>query len=102
LPSSWPAAAATTQLRLEVELIGQQNRRRVHSRHDRPPPGRHRDGQVRVGRGAALRKLAKDIISAQTQEIAQMKQWRKACYGSPEVSTDMSSHGSMDDMNMGS
>jgi hypothetical protein len=45
--------------------------------------------------------MAKDIISAQTKEIAQMKQWRKACYGSAKVPTDMSDHSPMDDMDMG-
>jgi uncharacterized protein (DUF305 family) len=54
------------------------------------------------GEQPALRKMAKDMISAQTREIAQMKQWRKAWYGSAQVSTDMSGHGAMDDMDMGS
>ena len=30
-----------------------------------------------------------------------MKQWRKAWYGSAQVPTDMSGHGSTDDMHMG-
>ena len=54
------------------------------------------------GTQPALRKMATDIISAQTKEIAQMKQWRKAWYGSAKVPTDMSGHGSMDDMDTGS
>jgi uncharacterized protein (DUF305 family) len=54
------------------------------------------------GEQPALRKMANDIISAQTKEIAQMKQWRKAWYGSAKVPTDVSGHGSMDDMDMGS
>src|SRR5919198_239783 len=54
------------------------------------------------GEQPALRKMANDIISAQTEEIAQMKQWRKTWYGSAKVPTDVSGHGSMDDMDMGS
>jgi uncharacterized protein (DUF305 family) len=53
------------------------------------------------GTQPALRTMAKDIISAQTKEIAQMKQWRKAWYGSSKVPTDMSGDGKMDDMDMG-
>ena len=53
------------------------------------------------GEQPALRKMAEDIISAQSEEIARMKQWRKAWYGSANVPTDMSGHGSMDDMDGG-
>ena len=58
----------------EVELVGQQDRRRVHHRHDGPPPGRHRDGQVAQKRAdhAEVRQLADDIICAQKGEIATM------------------------------
>jgi uncharacterized protein (DUF305 family) len=52
------------------------------------------------GEQPALRKMANDIISAQTEEIAQMRQWRKAWYGSAMGSGDMDGH-SMDDMDMG-
>jgi uncharacterized protein (DUF305 family) len=52
------------------------------------------------GEQPALRKMANDIISAQTDEIAQMRQWRKAWYGAAMGSGDMEghdgSHGSMD------
>ncbi len=44
-----------------------------------------------------LQKLAKDIISAQTQEIAQMKQWRKDWY-SKAPSTPMAWHAEMKHM----
>jgi uncharacterized protein (DUF305 family) len=45
--------------------------------------------------------MANDIISAQTKEMAQMKRWRRAWYGSAKVPTDMNGHGSMDDMDTG-
>ena len=49
-----------------------------------------------------LRAMAQDIISAQIREIAQMKRWRNSVwYGSARVPTDMSGHGSTDDMHMG-
>jgi uncharacterized protein (DUF305 family) len=56
---------------------------------------------LRKGEQPALRKMANNIISAQSEEIARMKQWRKAWYGSAKVPTDMSGHGSMDDMDGG-
>jgi uncharacterized protein (DUF305 family) len=56
---------------------------------------------LKEGEQPALRKMASDIISAQTKEIAQMKKWRQAWYGSAKVPTDNSGHGSMDDMDMG-
>ena len=54
------------------------------------------------GEQPALREMTNDIISAQTKEFARMKQWRKAWYGSAKVPTDMSGHGAMDDLDMGS
>lgn len=53
------------------------------------------------GEQPALRKMATDIITAQTKEIAQMKEWREAWYGSAKVPADMSGHGSMGDMDSG-
>ena len=55
----------------------------------------------RKGEQPALRKMANNIISAQSKEIARMKQWRKAWYGSATAPTDMSGHGSMNDMDGG-
>ena len=49
------------------------------------------------GEQPALRRMADDIISAQTDEIAQMRKWRKAWYGSAGSSGD-SMHGSDDSM----
>ena len=40
------------------------------------------------GEQPGLRKMANDIISAQTKEIAQMRDWRKAWYGSAGSSAD--------------
>ena len=37
--------------------------------------------ELAKGSQPALRKMADDIIAAQTKEIAQMKSWRKAWYG---------------------
>jgi uncharacterized protein (DUF305 family) len=37
---------------------------------------------IKSGEQPALRKMAQDIIDAQTKEIAQMREWRKAWYGS--------------------
>jgi uncharacterized protein (DUF305 family) len=51
------------------------------------------------GEQPALRKMAEDIISAQTKEIALMRDWRKAWYGSARGSGDMEGR-SMDDMDM--
>jgi uncharacterized protein (DUF305 family) len=51
------------------------------------------------GEQPALRTMAHDIITAQTKEIAQMRQWRKDWYGSATGSGDMSGH-SMDDGSM--
>ena len=69
---------------------------------------RHHEGAVAMaktelvnGTQPALRKMAQNIIAAQTKEIAQMKQWRKAWYGSGTVPGDMGGHGSTDDMDMG-
>jgi len=46
--------------------------------------------QVELSRGKspALKKLAEEIITAQTQEIAQMRDWRKQWYGSSSPSTE--------------
>lgn len=52
------------------------------------------------GEQPGLRKLGTDIIGAQTKEIAQMRAWRKAWYGSAGRS-GASTHGSGDDMGMG-
>jgi uncharacterized protein (DUF305 family) len=41
------------------------------------------------GEQPALREMAGDIISAQTKEIAQMRAWRKAWYGSATGSGDV-------------
>ena len=38
--------------------------------------------ELAKGTQPALRKMAKDIISAQTEEIAEMQRWRKLWYGS--------------------
>lgn len=52
------------------------------------------------GEQPALRKLANDIITAQTEEIAQMQQWRKTWYASVTGPGDRGDHtdddGSMD------
>ncbi|WP_372790141.1 DUF305 domain-containing protein [Paraconexibacter sp.] len=52
------------------------------------------------GEQPGLRKMADDIIRAQTKEIAQMRRWRKAWYGTASSSGDVGSHepdhGSMD------
>jgi uncharacterized protein (DUF305 family) len=52
---------------------------------------------LKKGEQPALRKMANDIISAQTDEIAQMRKWRKAWYGSAG-SPGNSMHGSDDSM----
>jgi uncharacterized protein (DUF305 family) len=49
------------------------------------------------GEQPALRRMANDIVSAQTDEIAQMRKWRKAWYGSTGSSGD-SMHGSDESM----
>jgi uncharacterized protein (DUF305 family) len=41
----------------------------------------------------ALRKMAQDIIDAQTKEIAQMREWRKAWYGSAATGGHQAMHG---------
>ena len=54
---------------------------------------------LKEGEQPALRRLASDIISAQTDEIAQMRKWRKAWHGStgsagdPMRGSDDSMHG---------
>jgi uncharacterized protein (DUF305 family) len=52
---------------------------------------------LQEGEQPALRKMADGIISAQTDEIAQMRKWRQAWYGSAGSSGD-SMHGSDDSM----
>ena len=49
---------------------------------------------LKKGEQPGLRKMAADIISAQTDEIAQLRRWRKAWYGSAGDSM----HGSDDSM----
>jgi uncharacterized protein (DUF305 family) len=44
---------------------------------------------LKNGEQPALREMAGDIISAQTKEIAQMRAWRKAWYGSASGSGAM-------------
>jgi hypothetical protein len=55
----------------------------------------HHQGAVAIanqllkdGEQPALRKMAQDIIDAQTKEIAQMREWRKAWYGSVRSPAD--------------
>jgi uncharacterized protein (DUF305 family) len=55
---------------------------------------------LKQGEQPGLRELAGDIIAAQTKEIAQMRAWRKAWYGSAGSSA-ASTHGSGDHMGMG-
>ena len=55
--------------------------------------------ELAKGGQPALRKMAKNIIAAQTKEIAQMKAWRKSWYGSstgPMNGHHGSDNGSMD------
>jgi uncharacterized protein (DUF305 family) len=42
---------------------------------------------LKSGEQPALRTMANDIIDAQTKEIAQMREWRKAWYGSDDMDT---------------
>ena len=60
-------------------------------------------GLLKKGEQPALRDIAKNIISAQSREIAQMRKWRKAWYGSAGSSMGgHSSHGgSNGQMSMG-
>jgi uncharacterized protein (DUF305 family) len=63
----------------------------------------HHEGAVRMakqqledGMKPQLRSMAEGIISAQRKEIAQMREWRKAWYGSASgssESTDDHGHG---------
>lgn len=48
------------------------------------------------GEQPALRNMAKDIIAAQSEEIAKMRKWRKAWYGT----ADGAQRGMDDTMNM--
>jgi uncharacterized protein (DUF305 family) len=41
------------------------------------------------GESRALRDLARDIVAAQSREIAQMRAWRKAWYGAAQGSAGM-------------
>jgi uncharacterized protein (DUF305 family) len=45
------------------------------------------------GKQPALRKMAQDIIDAQTREIAQMREWRRAWYGSAGSGGHEAMHG---------
>ena len=53
--------------------------------------------ELAKGENPTLRGLAEDIVAAQEREIAQMREWRKAWYGSAGRSGD-SMHGSEDSM----
>jgi uncharacterized protein (DUF305 family) len=55
---------------------------------------------LKKGDQPALRKMADDIISAQTNEIAQMREWRMSWYGSATGSGDMDGHEMNDDGSM--
>jgi uncharacterized protein (DUF305 family) len=55
--------------------------------------------ELAKGSQPALRKMANNIITAQTKEMAQMKTWRKDWYGADSGST--SSNGSGESMDMG-
>lgn len=49
---------------------------------------------LKDGEQPALRKMANDVIDAQTKEIAQMREWRKAWYGATADAGDpMADHG---------
>ena len=49
---------------------------------------------LKDGEQQALRKMANDVIDAQTKEIAQMREWRKAWYGATADAGDpMADHG---------
>lgn len=49
------------------------------------------------GEQPAMRRMANDVISAQSDEIAELRRWRKARYGSAGNTGD-SMHGSDDSM----
>jgi uncharacterized protein (DUF305 family) len=53
--------------------------------------------ELAKGENSTLRGLAEDIVSGQEREIAQMREWSKAWYGSSAGSED-SMHGSDDSM----
>jgi uncharacterized protein (DUF305 family) len=57
--------------------------------------------ELAKGTQPAFRMMAEDIISAQTKEIDQMTQWRKAWYDSAKVPMDMDGHASMNDVDAG-
>lgn len=64
----------------------------------------HHEGAIRMareelakGENPTLRSLAEDIVAAQEREIAQMREWREAWYGSAGGSGE-SMHGSEDSM----
>jgi len=50
--------------------------------------------ELAKGKHAELREMANDIIGAQTEEMARMREWHEAWYGSEDPMAD-------DDMNMG-
>lgn len=60
----------------------------------------HHEGAVAMaeellekGEHPDLRRMAAEMIDAQTEEIARMRRWRKAWYGSDEGSADVDGHG---------
>ena len=53
--------------------------------------------RLETGEQPAICRMANDIISAQSDQIAQMRKWRKASHGSAGNSGD-SMHGSDDSM----
>jgi uncharacterized protein (DUF305 family) len=59
------------------------------------------EAELAKGKQGALRAMAEDIISAQTGEIAQMKQWREDWYGSRKALLDMDGHGSASNVGTG-
>ena len=63
----------------------------------------HHQGASAIAKGkqGALRAMAEDIISAQTSEIVQMKQWHEDWYGSRKALLDMDGHGSASNVGTG-
>jgi Domain of unknown function (DUF305) len=61
--------------------------------YSRLPPIAMAKAELAKGNQPALRDVAEKIISAQTKEIDQMKQWRESWYGSAKVPMDMATTG---------